>query len=455
MNAAIAFLALAVLAGATSGADPVGLPLTSPVNRDEDPRSPPTGDVKGPLTPEQVRLAIERGIGFLLKDQNNDGSWGGQGDSLTTWSGEVWPSPETHRAWKVATTGLCCAALCEVGTSEAAAGSADRAVRYLIDNADVKRASERDTMANWAYIYGLQGLAVAHGHPRYADSPLGTEIAAAVPKYLDRLARGQSINGGWGYLEFTRPRTRRPQWATSFMTAAAVVAMEEAKRRGFEVDQPVIDRGVRVINHCRLPNGGYTYRVRMVPNLHPEYIDQIKGSLSRIAVCQAALLWAGQDVPPDDLRTGLGHFFREHRFLDIAMHKPVPHEAYYYNSGYFYMFGHYYASLVIERLPAAERPTWWPKLQREIIKIQQKDGSIWDYDMHRYDRPYGVAFGLMALGRSALDRRSTGQGSVEGEPSEAGPDAPPTAGRRRAKDVQLPGRAKRCDRRQGSADRIQ
>jgi len=364
------------------------------------PLAAPGTDRADPPTPEQVRTAIERGVNFLLKDQNKNGSWGGPQDSITTWSGGMWSNPETHRAWKVATTGLCCAALIEVGTSQEATAAADRAVRYLIDNADVKRPNEWDTMNSWAYIYGLQGLAVAYGHPRYAASPLRQEIARAVPLYLDNIARFQSLNGGWGYLEFDRPRTRRPQWATSFMTAAAVVALQEAKGRGFEGDQKVIDRAVRLVQHCRLPNGGYTYRVRMIPNLHPEYIDQVKGSLSRIQVCQAALLMAGQEVPLDDRRIGLAHFFKDHKFLEIAMHKPVPHETYYYNSGYFYMFGHYYASLVIERLPKAEQSLWWPKLCHEIIKIQQKDGSIWDYDMHRYDRPYGVAFGLMALRRS-------------------------------------------------------
>lgn len=377
MNSVIAVLMLAACQWAGSGADEAG-----------------------PPTHEQVRVAIERGIDFLLKDQNKDGSWGGPQDSITTWSGEMWSNPESHRAWKVATTGLCCAALLEVGTSDAAASAADRAVRYLIDNANVRRPSEWDTMNNWAYIYGLQGLATACGHPRYVESPLRAEVAQAVDEYLKNIARFQSINGGWGYLEYGRPRTRRPQWATSFMTAAAVVALQEAKRQGFEVDQRVIDRAVRLIHHCRLPNGGYTYRVRTVPNLHSEYIDQVKGSLSRIQVCQAALLLAGEDIPLDDRKIGLAHFFRDHKFLDIAMHKPVPHEAYYYNSGYFYLFGHYYAAIVIERLPLVEQSLYWPKLQHEIMKIQQKDGSIWDYDMHRYDRPYGVAFGLTALGRS-------------------------------------------------------
>jgi hypothetical protein len=273
-------------------------------------------------------------------------------------------------------------------------------VRYLIDNTDVKRPDVWDTMNNWAYIYGLQGLAAAYGAPHYQDSPLRTEIAAVVPKYLHNLARFQSLNGGWGYLVFDTPRTRRPQWATSFMTASAVVSMQEAAREGFDVDQKMVDRAVRIINRCRLPNGAYTYRVRNVPNLNSEYIDQVKGSLSRIPVCQIALLMSGQEIPLDDRRFGLAHFFRDHKFLEIAMHKPIPHEAYYANSGYFYMYGHYYAALVIEGMPSADQSEYWPKLQHEIIKIQQEDGSIWDYDMHRYDRPYGVAFGLMALGRS-------------------------------------------------------
>ncbi len=350
--------------------------------------------------PDEVRAAIDRGIAFLLADQNADGSWGGPQDAITTWSGEVWSNPESHRAWKVATTGLGVAALVEVGTTDAALEAMDRAVRYLLDNADVKRPNEWDTMDSWAYIYGLQGLAAAYGHPRYTESPLRAEMDKTIPMYLDGLTRTQSIHGGWGYLELDPPRTRQRQWGTSFTTAAAVVAMVEARRRGFKVDDAALDRAVRIIQRCQLPNGGYTYRVRNLPNLHSEYIDMIKGSLSRIQVCQAALMDAGQDIPGEDIHFGLRHFFRDHKFLEIAMHKPIPHETFYYNSGYFYLFGHYYAARVIGQLPEDERSEWWPRLQREIMGIQQADGSIWDYDMHRYDKPYGVAFGLMALGRS-------------------------------------------------------
>lgn len=357
----------------------------------------------GPTLAE-VRAAIERGSAFLLRTQNADGSWGGAADSLTTWGGWTWSNPESHRAWRVATTGLCALALLEVGTTPEAEAATDRALGYLAASDVVKRPSEWDTMGCWAYIYGLQALAAASGHPRYAAAPLRARLRAAAELHLRQLAYHQSLSGGWGYLEFDEPRTARPQWATSFTTAAGVVALVEARTQGLPVDAAMLERAVRAVRRCRLPGGAYTYSVQAIP--HPRRIgsiDRVNGSLGRIQVCNVALRMAGDDIPSEQIRAGLDVFFREHRFLDIALHKPVPHEAFYQNSGYFYLFGHYYAALAVAELPQEERRELWPLLAREVIKVQQKDGSLWDYDHHAYDRAYGTAYGLMALGRIAAD----------------------------------------------------
>jgi hypothetical protein len=366
------------------------------------------------MTPEVVREAVQRGTAFLLRSQNPDGSWGGAADSLTTWSGETWSNPESHRAWRVATTGLCCLALLEAGQSDEALAAADRGLDYLAANAWVKRPNEWDTMDCWAHIYGLQALAAALGYPRYAESLRRDSIRRAAETHLAELAASQSLSGGWGYLEFSPPRTARPQWATSFTTAAGVIALVEARQQGLEVDEAMLSRAVKAVGRCRLPDGAYTYSVQAIP--HPRTIgsiDRIKGSLSRTQTCNLALRLAGQEVSEDRLRAGIEQFFREHRFLDIATHKPIPHEAYYQNSGYFYMFGHYYAARVIEHLPAEDRGLYWPRLQYEIIKMQQKDGSIWDYDHHAYDKPYGTAYGLMALQRSLWGLDSAGAKMAE------------------------------------------
>jgi hypothetical protein len=361
-------------------------------------------DRPGALSAAEARAVMDRAVQFLLEDQNTEGSWGGPREAVYTFTGVVWCNPETHRSWKVGTTGLACLALLEVGQTDDVLEAADRAVDYLIEHAAVKRPNAWDTMNSWAYIYGLQALARAYDHPRYADSPRRARCRETGELLMHKLAACQAPNGGWGYLEFNLPRTPRQQWATSFTTAAAVVAMVDAQRAGFEIDPDTLRRAVRAVERCRLPSGAYTYSVPAIADpRHSEWIDQIKGSLGRIQECNLALLLAGKEVPERRLKTGLDYLFQHHRFLDIARNKPIPHENYYYNSGYFYLFGHYYAARVVLELPEEDQVDYWPRLRYEVAKLQQKDGSMWDYDMHAYHKPYGTAFSVLTLAESVKD----------------------------------------------------
>ena len=295
-------------------------------------------------------------------------------------------------------------ALLEMDRSADIDSAIDRSLNYLVANANVKRPSEWDTMDCWGHIYGLQALACAQADARYATSPRRAELLNAIDVHLKQLAYSQSLSGGWGYLEFDQPRTARPQWATSFTTGAGIVALVDAQHRGIDIDADLLRRAMKAVRRCWLPNGAYTYSVRAIPTPRRiGSINRVQGSLSRIQACNFALLMGGDDITQERLRTGLDQFFRYHRFLDIATGKPIPHESYYQNSGYFYFFGHYYAARVIEELPASERPDYWRKLQYEIMKMQTADGSMWDYDHHAYDKPYGTAYGLMGLVRSLRD----------------------------------------------------
>jgi hypothetical protein len=78
--------------------------------------------------------------------------------------------------------------------------------------------------------------------------------------------------------------------------------------------------------------------------------------------------------------------------------RPIPHESHFQVAGYFYYYGHYYASLCINQLPAADRGTHYDQLTELMIKKQEKDGSWWDYPMYNYHQQYGTAFALMTLG---------------------------------------------------------
>ena len=348
------------------------------------------------VTGQTVRAAMKRAVDFLLADQNPDGSWGSPRNAAH----EFWSNPETHRSWTVATTGLCCMALLEAEETEAVKSAYGRGIDYLLANAVVKRPSDWDVDNTWAYVYGLQALARACANPREPAGSRREEIRRVGQELIGKLAEYQTPSLGWGYYDFDG-YTRPPAWATSFMTAAGVLALLDAKQAGFDVDSKMLERAVKAVKRCRLPSGAYTYSVEAIPwPRHSEWIDQIKGSLSRIQVCNLALHRAGELISREDLIVGLGHFFDKHRFLDIARKKPIPHEAYYLNSGYFYFFGHFYAAGVIERLPPDEQVKWWPKLRHHVLKTQEKDGSMWDWYLSSYHKPYGAAYGLMALARS-------------------------------------------------------
>jgi hypothetical protein len=77
--------------------------------------------------------------------------------------------------------------------------------------------------------------------------------------------------------------------------------------------------------------------------------------------------------------------------------RPIPHESYFAVAGYFYYFGHYYAALTIAQLPEEERPFYQDHIAGILLKLQEKDGSWWDYPLYNYHQQYGTAFVLMSL----------------------------------------------------------
>jgi hypothetical protein len=343
-----------------------------------------------------VREAVDRGLEHLLKSQREDGSWGGVRNATFT-SG--FANPATYHSWTVGTTALAALAVLETGRGEARA-AADRGLDFLIANADLKRPAEWDVDNVWGLAYGLHTLARALRDERYQGSSRAAPLGEAAATMVRGLVRYQSPRGGWGY--YAAPVAAwRPEWATSFTTAVAVLALAEAREAGVAVPDNVFRAAARAVERCRLPNGAYSYSVDAIPrHLRLESIDQVKGSLGRIQVCNYALHRAGVELPVRALESGVELFFRHHRFLDAARNKPIPHEAYYANAAYFYLFGHYYAALVIEALPEPSRAYWSLRLRREILKCQQKDGALWDFWIASTTRPYGTAFGIMALART-------------------------------------------------------
>lgn len=358
------------------------------------------------LGADDARTSISKGLRFLLSKQNEDGSWG---TSTVESLHEIHYSNASFYAWKVAGGALALRAMLAADETPELRAKLERGVRFLLDAERPRRGNHWDVDSNWAVLYVFDLLTALARDPRFGDEPWKSKVVARGKEYATALEDLQDPLGGWGYYEGP-VLSRRPTWSTSFATAGVIPALVAARGLGFPVGAPYVERAVRYVERCRLPNGAYEYDLNPVPRAGVgESINTVKGSLGRMQVCNWALREAGvKRITDDEIRAGLTAFFADHRFLDVARMKPIPHEAYYANAGYFYFYGHYHAARAIECLPAAERESWHARLRPHLVKAQGEDGSSVDFPGSFYVYTASTAFSVLGLqlgvGRSAAVR---------------------------------------------------
>src|SRR5262249_55064281 len=84
-------------------------------------------------------------------------------------------------------------------------------------------------------------------------------------------------------------------------------------------------------------------------------------------------------------------------WLDMGRKRPIPHESHFMVAGYFYYYGHYYATLCVDQLPAARRPFYQDHLARILIGHQERGGSWVDFPFYKHHQQDGTACALMSL----------------------------------------------------------
>ncbi len=334
---------------------------------------------------DEVDRAIARGVQYLVQSQRPDGSWG---DPTETRGFEVYSMvPGTHDGMRVGTTSLCVMALREAGEKEAHA----RGLEHLLNKYQAKRDEGALIYNIWAQIYCTQAMA---GEMRINADP---RIAAVARWQIDYLRRYETHIGGWNYYDFVAHTQTPSMGPVSFGTAAALIALYEAKESGLELPPKMAEMALRRLAECRFPNGAYGYgRDYMLRPRQPA--NQLRGSVGRIQVCNDALwLWDFGGIGRKQVIEGLEVFNREHIYLEMGRKRPIPHEAWYQTAGYYYYYDHYYAARLCQRLGWDDARKQWPAVLDGILPYQEPDGSWWDFAMWGYHKPYGTAYAVMAL----------------------------------------------------------
>ena len=347
------------------------------------------------VTVDELNAAIQRGVAYLVKDQNRDGSWG---SAERTKDLNIIAGIGSHHAFRTATTALCVAALIEAddGTTEVQL-AIERGEAFLFEQLPLVRRDDPMLIYNvWTHAYGIQTL--ARMYARLPDDAARREkIVALIRGQYDRLQKYESAEGGWGYYDIDVGSQRPASSSTSFVNAAVLVAFDEARRIGVDPPKKLADRGVLMLKAQQKPDFTYLYGTYLRNNpMMP--INRPGGSLGRSQACNLALrLWGDTKITDDVMKEWLDRLITRNGWLDMGRKRPVPHESHFQVAGYFYYFGHYYAARTIPVLPDADRDFYRNHLALILMKLQERDGSWWDYPLYNYHQQYGTAFALMSL----------------------------------------------------------
>ncbi|MBI2901362.1 MAG: hypothetical protein HYY17_14350 [Planctomycetes bacterium] len=318
--------------------------------------------------PESLPLRdAERGaVRFLLAAQRPDGSWPTPPDVS-------YGSP----GWTTAVTAICASSLMRFPEARKAV---DRALEFVIGASLAKEKWTAFDMSAWGRVFGLRFLA------RCAREGIGdrARIVRAMDGFVRDLRERQARAGGWAYVDMEEAGGAKDP-SISFITAAAVLALLEAKETGAQVPRETIDRAVECVRRMRGADGSFGYMGGGSGG--PE--ASLRGPL-----CALALVRGGKG---DGVRTALDLYLRHRRHVAKERGKVLCHTGPEGTASYYLLYGFAFAAEALGELPAQERRRYREALLEDVLAARRKDGGFVDNPMT--GRAYGAAMALLALER--------------------------------------------------------
>ena len=255
------------------------------------------------ITPK-IERAILRGLMFLARSQNRDGSWRNTGG---------------YGSYPVAMTALAGIALAMSGSTSTQGPYAShirRSVDYLLSSAlpnGLITAMNEEHRPMYGHGFSTMYLAEIYGME--VDATRQRVLHRILTKAVKLIARSQSFAGGWLY-------TPDASGDEGSVTITQVQALRACRNAGISVPIKVIQKAVKYIVDSANPDGGIRYMARSGGSSRPPITAAACAVLYSAGkydhpIAEKALKYAKRHLPVG----GGGHHYYAHLYLAQALYQ--------------------------------------------------------------------------------------------------------------------------------------
>jgi len=194
---------------------------------------------KSDLAASEVDRVYVKGLQFLTRTQNTDGSW----------------SDRPYGA-ETAVVGLAVMSMLAHG-DDPVLGPYSQPIRRGLDYILKNMNKQTGYIGRSMYNHGFATLALAEAYGAVDDARLGPALEQAVRLILNSQARNPL--GAWRY-------SPESSDADTTVSGAQMVALFAARNAGIAVPEEAVQKGLRFFLRCQTPDGGFGYISASGPN---------------------------------------------------------------------------------------------------------------------------------------------------------------------------------------------
>jgi hypothetical protein len=346
-----------------------------------------------PLRSSEARRAEKDSIHWLLAHQEANGTW---------------TCPEAFSSvsfgYTDATTAICGMSL--IPYAERDGGAESRGAQLAVERAlahvlGAHRSGQLASGEGLLSVYSIWRQTFASFFlSRCLQAGIGkrAELVAALQQLVGQIQARQQRSGGWPYVFLPGdPEGTSFDPSASFLSAAVLLALLEARDSGAQVDQELLDRARDFLLRARRDDGSFRY---MLAVSTAEVDGGFPEAAGRGPVCALAVARSGkEDV--QWMRKAFEQFSKLRPALIRVWGKELCHTGPQGQGAHYLFFDYAFASRALAELPLAERRAVRALLLEDVLDHRLEDGSF--LDLPALGRAYGTAMALIAL-RELIDR---------------------------------------------------